>query len=648
MRWLKVLLFCVSSLSTGGHVRAQANANATVVADDAFGYTVGDDTVGIYDQSSVRGFDLESAGNYRIDGRYFVKSSGVSNFFVESTAVRIGYNTFRLDLPGPSGVVDYRLRDPARGEPSLLTVGIDQYVQPYVDFNFKQRSADERLSTSLGVGLVFAGRDSQGGEGGSWLVAGTARADIGEAGKARIFFGEYDYRRQGRFRVGITEGALPPQIARGRYLSQDWARERGQRRIAGALVEQELGGGWSTSAVGVFSQEDPTRAFSQFFTDVRADGTARSTVVASPQQRATAWSGEARITWEGQTGAVAHKVTGLGRGRRSRSLFGGDAVVDLGRVVYGEQPAASPPPDLRMVQAELRDSVDQTGVGLAYQAGWRDRARVNIGVLRTDYRKTFQAADGAQTSNRSTPALYNIGVLARVFSGLEIYTSYSRGLEEAGTAPASASNRNAVFSAIVATQAELGLRYVPRPGITAILAAFQTEKPYAGLEGATNRFALIGTVRHRGIEASLAGQVAPGLSVVVGGVYIDPRVSGDVVDRGEIGVVPVGVPRWRAIGNASYAVPGVKGFSVDLGIAHTGTQAATASIGAASGRQIMLPADTVLDVGARFQFRLGERPLTARFQLLNVTNSYGWQVNGAQTLDYAAPRRFRVAVTTEF
>lgn len=84
------------------HAAAQATANAVAVAEDAFGSTEGDESVGIYDQTSVRGFSLEAAGNYRINGRYFVKNAGVSNFFLEKSIVRIGYNALALDHPGPS------------------------------------------------------------------------------------------------------------------------------------------------------------------------------------------------------------------------------------------------------------------------------------------------------------------------------------------------------------------------------------------------------------------------------------------------------------------------------------------------------------------------------------------------------------------
>src|SRR3989344_4444602 len=309
------LPLALALLAAPGAAFAQATANPVTSADDAFGFTIGEESVGIYDASSVRGFDLEAAGNYRVNGSYFVKSSGVSRFFLDRPTVRIGLNTLNVNLPGPSGVVDFKLRDPAAGEPSLPTTGLDENEQPYMDLLLHGRSADGRLSGALGLGLVFDKKDAQGGEDGrSWLLGGTARATLGPV-TAQVFGGEFDYERAATFRFTLDDPDVRPRLKRGRFLGQDWARSRGQRRIAGLLLDAPLGGGWSAGATGVFSQEDPTRAHSQLFLDV--DGTlgARSLVVASPQQRATAWSGEGRLSWAGETGAASHRVTVVARGR---------------------------------------------------------------------------------------------------------------------------------------------------------------------------------------------------------------------------------------------------------------------------------------------------------------------------------------------
>ncbi len=641
------LLFALAFLATPGAAFAQATANPVTSADDAFGFTIGEESVGIYDASSVRGFDLEAAGNYRVNGSYFVKSSGVSSFFLDRTTVRIGLNTLNVDLPGPSGVVDFKLRDPAASEPSLLTAGLDEYEQPYMDLLLKGRSRDGRLSGALGLGLVFDKKDAQGGEDGrSWLLGGTARATLGPV-TAQVFGGEFDYERAATFRFTLDDPNVRPRLKRGRFLGQDWARPRGQRRIAGLLADAPLGGGWSAGATGVFSQEDPTRAYSQLFLDV--DGTlgARSLVVVSPQQRATAWSGEGRLSWTGETGAAAHRVTFVARGRRSRHLFGGDLVVDLGRADLSRPAPQATAPDLSTARANLHDETDQWGLGASYRMTWSNRLTVNAGVLRTDYEKTFIAADGVARSRAVAPVLFNVGGAVRVVRGLDLYASYSRGLEEAGAAPSSAANRNEVLNAIRVTQREVGLRYALSDRLVLLGAAFETEKPYAGLDGVTNVYRTLGTVRHRGIEASLSGRLTEALTVVVGGVWLDPEISGDEADSGAIGRRPVGVPQLRGVASLNYAVAAAPGLSLDAGLDYVGASPFRAAPGP-DGRQPRLSAEWEANFGLRYRLDVaGWRP-TLRAQVLNAFGGYGLTVNGAETLDYTAPRRFRVLLTTEF
>lgn len=626
---------------------AQATANPVTSADDAFGFTVGDESVGIYDASSVRGFDLEAAGNYRVNGSYFVKSSGVSSFFLDATTVRIGLNTLNVDLPGPSAVVDFRLRDPAAGEPSLLTTGLDEYEQPYMDLLLKGRSADGRFSGALGLGLVFDKKDAQGGDDGrSWLLGGTARATLGPV-TARVFGGEYDYERAGTFRFTAADPTVLPRLKRGRFLGQDWAMARGQRRIAGLLLDAPLTGGWSAGVTGVFSQEDPTRAYSQLFLEVDQALSARSLVVASPQQRATAWSGEGRLTWSGETGAANHRLTLVARGRRSRHLFGGDRVVDLGVARLDRSAAATPAPDLSADRANLRDETDQWGVGGAYRMTWANRLTLNAGLLRTDYEKTFIAADGVARGRAVTPLLFNVGGAVRVTRGLDLYASYSRGLEEAGAAPSSAANRNAVLNAIRVTQREIGARYALSDRLVLLGAAFETDKPYAGLDGATNIYRILGSVRHRGVEASLSGRLTETLTAVIGGVWLDPTISGDEVDSGAIGRRPLGVARLRGVASVNYAVAAAPGLSLDAGLEYVGASPFRAAPGP-DGRQPRLRAEWEANFGLRYRLAVAEWRPTLRAQVLNAFGRYGLSVNGAETLDYSAPRRFRVLLTTEF
>ncbi len=437
---------------------SQATANAVLGAKDAFGFKTGDNSVGIYDETSVRGFSLEAAGNYRIEGSYFVKNSGVSAFFLKSTTVRIGYNTLGTILPGPSGVVDYKLRDPRRGESSTLTAGLDVFEQPFMELHFKHRSANDGASISAGVSRVFNVRDFQGGSGGkSLLLAGTARVTAGPL-VGRIFGGEYHYRRPLQSRIVPAGDRLPEKIERGANLGQDWSFEVGQRRIAGALIDSSIGSSAGVGGTLVFSQEDPTRGYTQIFRTIGPSNAASAMIIAIPHQRSTAWSAELRTHVERTTGGINHRFDVTARGRSQHARFGGSEVVNLGLVQLGDRPEAVPEPDLSDAAANTHDSVKQWGISGTYRASYRDRLRINAGLMTTHYRKSVRSGVGI-TETRTSPLLYNFGAALQLSARAEIYASDSLGLEEAGVAPSTASNRNEVLSAIEVKQRELGVRW---------------------------------------------------------------------------------------------------------------------------------------------------------------------------------------------
>ena len=52
-------------------VAQRVNENPVTAAEDAFGTTVGSQTIGLYDAQDVRGFSPSHAGNLRIEGLYF-------------------------------------------------------------------------------------------------------------------------------------------------------------------------------------------------------------------------------------------------------------------------------------------------------------------------------------------------------------------------------------------------------------------------------------------------------------------------------------------------------------------------------------------------------------------------------------------------
>ncbi|MFL6769103.1 MAG: TonB-dependent receptor domain-containing protein [Sphingomicrobium sp.] len=629
------LLLCVPSVA-----HAQATSNAITGANDAFGFRKGDEAVGIYDEAFARGFSLESAGNYRVHGTYFVKNSGVSSFFLESTAVRIGFNTLGVTLPSPSGVVDYSLRDPAKGEPSLFTLGLDQFNQPYAEMLFKHRSARVPLSGTFGVAVVPQLKDAQGGASGdSLLLAGTARFHHAQF-DVRLFGGEYRFERPSQFRLVTDEALLDREMERGRFIGVDGMNDKGQRHIAGLLADTALTRRIGLGATTVFTQEDPSKTFLTLFSGLADDDTVVAKIIATPAQKTTSISSEARLYWIAGDDASGdeHRIDVLGRFRRTRSGFGGATIHNLGRVAFDE------PLDLNADdfdpdgEAGLRDRINQYGAGLSYRARF-GRWRVNAGVLRTSYRKAVSGTGIAESDLQTSKWLYNLSAAYRLADWVEIYAGHSRGLEEAGVAPASASNRYEVLSPAAARQYEIAAILRPFGNFNLSVGAFDLERGYFGADMADGRYKQLGRVRHRGIELSGAGTLAPGLTVILGGVALDPVVR---TDGGEE-FRPIGVPKIRLLASADYEF--MPKIHADATVQFTGNRQATHKTDASNN---IVPASWTANVGLRSPFGMAKLKSTVRFQLLNIFNSYSWDVSSAGTMAYSPSRRFRLAVTTEF
>lgn len=88
----------------------RANDNAVTAAEDAFGSSVGNESIGLYSPRQVRGFSPVMAGNVRIEGVYVDRQSVISQRLVEGSTIRVGLSAQGYPFPAPTGIGDYRLR----------------------------------------------------------------------------------------------------------------------------------------------------------------------------------------------------------------------------------------------------------------------------------------------------------------------------------------------------------------------------------------------------------------------------------------------------------------------------------------------------------------------------------------------------------
>jgi iron complex outermembrane receptor protein len=177
---------------------------------------------------------------------------------------------------------------------------------------------------------------------------------------------------------------------------------------------------------------------------------------------------------------------------------------------------------------------------------------------------------------------------------------------------------------------------------------FDVRKPYFNLDPG-RVYRQLGTVRHRGVELSLAGQPIPGLSVVAGAVFLKADVSGEAVDLRIIGPKPVGTTGRTVRANFDYRLPFFDPVSIDLGVTSIGGRVASAlEYSELGGRQLMTKSRTTFDVGARYRFEFGATPATLRAQVTNLFDVYRWDVSANSSFKFIENRRFLLTLSADF
>jgi iron complex outermembrane receptor protein len=223
---------------------------------------------------------------------------------------------------------------------------------------------------------------------------------------------------------------------------------------------------------------------------------------------------------------------------------------------------------------------------------------------------------------------------------LVFYGGYARGLEESPIAPPNAVNRDEAPPAIITEQMDAGFRYAFNGNVRLVAGLFDVRKPYFGLDN-QQLYRNLGQIRNRGVEMSLSGRPVPELSLVLGLLLIDSRISGDAVDQGLVGRRPVdSFGRYGSAG-VEYSPTTLEGLSFDIRYENYSSRVADRR------NSFVIPGRHVLSVGGRYRFKLGDAPATLRVQVASITNHFTWAVFG-EGFFYNIPRRLVVSLTADW
>ena len=377
----------VAALMAPFSAQAQrAGENAVTSAEDSFGSSIGDQNVGLYSDTSARGFSPVQAGNIRLDGLYFDQQFNLGGRIDGGTTMRVGLSAQSYPFPAPTGIADVTLRRPGDTTVGSLSLARQAY-------GGQQAEADivtPLIPGKLGMVASLAGaRNHYDWRGTFKNVVFSGALDWAPSDTVNVYAfvqgmeGIDGEAQPLMFTAGVY---TPPKYDRSIYFGQWWADRNRSVRNFGALINAEPADGWRFRA-GLFrSVNDLKEDTIAFFRNVQPDGAAQFDIVRSQPQFAASTSGEARLTRVIAEGPRLHTFHLAAKGRSVYRRFGGSQTIPMGPAqigVYRELPEP-----IYNLGPTSDDDVFQITPGIAYIGRWLEVGEFSAGIQKSFYTAT--------------------------------------------------------------------------------------------------------------------------------------------------------------------------------------------------------------------------------------------------------------------
>jgi iron complex outermembrane recepter protein len=596
----------------------RADENAIVAASDAFGTSVGLQTIGLYSPTNARGFNPTQAGNLRIEGLFFDQQTPLYNSALYSgSEMRIGVAAQSYPFPSPTGISDNKLRTP--GDSAALSAVTTR--GPFDESTIELNSQYPLIKNSLSVGINVLNYQNF-----DYLAAQRSREYAysllfryrpGEQFEIVPFYGYIGGGEHRELSFVYADGAHPVPMYDDLLLpAEDWTSFGWRQTTAGVIARGQIGGGWTASA-GLFrSAEDDPQNFNDLLVAPFLQRTAEHIVDVVPPSASHSYSGELRLTYVVTEGVHQHELQFTARARQVERSFGGDSVSDLGSVSIDSDAPTSEP---RLTFSPTsRDDTHQTSGGVSYTERWRE-GTLSVGLLKTTYSRSISSTAGVSAPQSVSPVLPNFSFAIQAHPGVTLYASYIRGLEDSVSAPPNAVNRGEPPPATSSRQVDGGVRWVISNYLDVVVGGFDVRKPYFNLDPG-DRYRPLGGIQNRGVEVSATFQPADGLKVVAGFVHNNPEVDLQT-GLGSTGEVPVGPVPSTVNLNADYAPLRWRGWGASVQWTRLSSRVET------DDDRYKLPPLSTFNVGVRLARRCLRHSCSLRFDVANLTDASGLAIS---------------------
>jgi iron complex outermembrane receptor protein len=379
-------------------------------------------------------------------------------------------------------------------------------------------------------------------------------------------------------------------------------------------------------------------SFSQSVSRIYADGQNRVT------SRQYDQSAAGYLDLSFATGAISHKLTvGLQqvnniqrRYQREAGSVSSYSSVDYQSPIYIAQPTGTVVDRGRLTKrSDTTNSSWLIGDDVRFNHQWSallGLAYVNIQNHVSDY-----------DASKLSP---NISIIYQPWPQFSTYMTYIEALENGGTAPETDNGRTVVnagtvFDPLSSQQLEIGSKYTWNQRLALNTALFKIDKglQYSQMiDSETSRYVQSGRQVHQGIEVTATGKITENLTLLGGFTWLDAKVKEQKQNKALENKRPAEVAKQIMKLYVEYQLPNVQHLSLNAGVNYTGKRYAD------SLNTDVMPSYSLFNLGARYQFKLDEDPITLRANLNNAFNKHYW----ANSSILGDPRSIVISATLQF
>ncbi|WP_460418463.1 TonB-dependent siderophore receptor [Pseudomonas sp. microsymbiont 2] len=610
--------------------------------------------IGYYENFNVRGFELNAASSYRVNGQTIAGEQNVALENKQQVELLKGLSGLQSGVSEPGGLVNYVTKRPQ--DVRSISVSSNEQGERYLATDLGGWFGAER---QFGLRVNLAHEDIR-----SYVDHADGKRDFASLAldwqinpnAVLELDAEYQHREQysvpGYQLLGGSQ--LPHGVDPKDHLAwQSWAKPvQNDSLNLGGRFKYQFNDNWNGTLSASRSKVviDDYSAFAwgssegAFF---GANGDYDIYDFRSPDDTRRIDEAQAMVDGRFDALGVGHELT-VGASAQRRTLDQRpyyNEWLGTGNIHTG---APALEPSGRPIGAsERRLDSRQYGLFVSDRITFNDNWQTVIGAreVRLD-EKTWKETGEADRHTRQYQLLPNAALIYKPRADTTLYASYSKGLSAGGTAPWFASNASQILAPTLSRQLEVGIkRDWQDMSFSAALFQIRQAYQYARPEGdGSFTYVQSGQQKNTGLELGASGWVTSKLQIQASAAAIRARVQNSDTDTYE-GHQAINVPRLRAAVQADYALP-------IPGLALLGGARYSASKYASQAGNVEVGGYTVFDIGSRYRTDIGGYDTVLRLSVDNVFDKRYWRdvgdYLGDNYLFQGAPRTARLSASVSF